>query len=366
MLPAADEHFARPVVFCDRRTMESIEADGPRIEPVWYDTSAASITDLAGAIARNDPDAVVIQHQPGLITWRGLADLLDDRRLRRRISVVVLHTTQHLMEIEETERTAAVAAMARASRVLVHRLADLEFLRRLGLSTNVVVFPQGAPSQAATPVPRALDPAKPDAAPVIGCFGFFLPGKGIPRLIAAAAELRRTWPHLRVKLVNSEYPVPTSAAEIASCRSLAQELGIADCIDWHTGFLPVDQCLELLSGCDLLVLPYDETKESSSSAVRTALASGVPVAVTPVAIFDDAGPAVHRFAAIETAAVATGIDALLRDAKARKSLKAAAGAWLEARSWPSLGQRLRGMLLGLRAQRAMKGGRHALQATGEG
>ena len=359
MLPAPDDYFAKPVILCDHRTVASSEVNGPRIEPTWHDASTASVMDLAGAIARNDPDAVIIQHQPGLISWRGLAGLLNDRRVNERITVVVLHNAQNLIEIDETDRAAATAALACASRVLVHRLADLDFLRRFGVLANVVVFPHGAPPQAETPAPRILNAVVRTASPVIGCFGFFLPGKGIPRLIAAVAKLRQAWPHLRVRLVNAEYPLSVSTEEIARCRVLARELGIEGCIEWHTAFLPTDDALELLGGCDLLILPYDETLESASGAVRIALASGVPVAVTPVAIFEDAGPAVHRFSGMDIAGIVTELDALLCDTAGRQRLKAAASAWLEARSWPSLGRRLRGMVLGLRAERSIRRGQRA-------
>jgi glycosyltransferase involved in cell wall biosynthesis len=89
--------------------------------------------------------------------------------------------------------------------------------------------------------------------------------------------------------------------------------------------------------------------ESSSAAVRSAMASGVPVAVTPAAIFQEAGSAVYRFNDFDVASTVAGIDQLLRDQAARSSHQLAASAWLEERSWAVQGERLRNMLFGLRA-----------------
>jgi hypothetical protein len=68
-----------------------------------------------------------------------------------------------------------------------------------------------------------------------------------------------------------------------------------------------------LAECDLLVLPYDESKESSSASLRSAMASGVPVAATPIAHFENAGTAIHRFDTVNVASTVAGIDLLLRD-----------------------------------------------------
>jgi glycosyltransferase involved in cell wall biosynthesis len=185
---------------------------------------------------------------------------------------------------------------------------------------------------------------------VICCYGFFLPGKGIPRLIEAIAQLRRSWPGLRLKLVNAEYPSPLSSAEINRCRQLASSLELDDAIEWDTGFHTHDESIRRLGACDLLVLPYDESKESSSAALRSALSSGVPVAVTPIAIFDEAGDAVYRFPAIDVASMVADIDLLLRDRDARLRHQEAAAAWLSDRAWDILAERMLDMLNGLRAE----------------
>jgi glycosyltransferase involved in cell wall biosynthesis len=195
------------------------------------------------------------------------------------------------------------------------------------------------------PVIRALTDRD---APLIGCHGFFLPGKGIPQLIEAVAQLQTTWPRLRLRLVNAEYPVLESAAEISGCRTIASELGVYNAIEWDTMFRPCDECLRVLSGCDLLVLPYDHTAESASGALRGALASGVPTAV-PVAIFEEANAAVCHFAGLDAKSLATGIDTLLRDTQERLRLQRSAAVWLAEHDWGALGQRMLGMLMGLRA-----------------
>jgi glycosyltransferase involved in cell wall biosynthesis len=336
-----------PIILCDDRTLLSSD-EGMSVRPVWRLVDPQSIERLIQTIAVEDPHVLLIQHQPGLIGWTDLARLLKDRRVHNRISVVTLHSAARLLEVEAEGRAEIIAALSRASRLLVHQVADLNLLKDFGLTANVALFPQGAPPRFAVPVLRSLTP---EDAPVVGSYGFFLPGKGLSRLIEAVAQLRKDWPKLRLKLINAEHPVTSSQSEIARCRELAASLGLGDAVEWDTGFHPHHESMRKLATCDLLVLPYDESSESSSAALRSAMASGVPVAVTPIGLFQEADTAVHRLKAVDVASAASGIDCLLRDRAARVSYQRAASVWLEHHGWDTLARRLAGMLLGLRASR---------------
>ena len=316
---------------------------------------------LARTVANDNSDAVVIQYQPGLFHWHALTAFLADPRVKSRVTVVTLHAAQRLDDIDDDERAAVVRALSGVSRVLVHRIADMNLLKRLSTDIDSVLIPQGAPNLFATPLIRPLSHGD---APLLGCYGFFLPGKGIGRLIEAVARLRPTWPRLRLRLVNAEYPSPASAAEIALCRQSAVSLGLDDVIEWNTEFRPQDECQRLLSECDLLVLPYDDSKELSSAALRGALSSGAPVAVTPVTIFAEAEDAVHRFAAVDVQSVADGIDALLRDEGCRGQIQQAASKWLADRQWTVIAERMAGMLTGLHRSLPLAPASSAVSVTG--
>ena len=60
-----------------------------------------------------------------------------------------------------------------------------------------------------------------------------------------------------------------------------------------TDFLDDEVAIATLAKCELLVFPYQNTKESASGAVRMGVASGVPIAVSPIPIFDDVNGAIR-------------------------------------------------------------------------
>lgn len=336
----------------DQRCSSTVwEAPWGELIPVrkgWQLGEAAPEHSLVPAIAAADPDVVVIQHQPMLLAWERLARVIEAPELSHRAICVTLHNTRHLLE-EADDRDRVLAALRRCARVVVHTVADANRLKSEGLIANVTLMPHGAPINATSPArvtaPRPL-PRESD--PVIGCYGFFLPHKGIAELISATALLRTIWPRLRLRLVNAEYDSQHSRAEIAACRNAASWAGLAGAIDWRTGFLPPDESRALLTGCDLIVLPYQETKESASGALRLALSSMVPVAVTPLSIFDDASETVARLAGTTPLEIAKGIEALLADPQRRAALQDRTKAWLAENAWPVVAARYQGMLVGVK------------------
>ncbi|MCK8783508.1 glycosyltransferase [Roseomonas sp. NAR14] len=339
----------RVAVLCDERTAPG-EPNSPHGWPVvraWRVLDPRSIEGLLQAIERTDAALVVIQHHPGLINWPELATILTDRRLAGRQVTVTLHNVRDLLASDPLRLPGIAAALATASRVLVHTVRDVNHLKGIGLIDNVTLFPQGADRQEL--VARPARPLPADSAPLIGAYGFLLPHKGFATLIQAFARLRGTWPQARLRMVTAEYPIQDSAEEMARCRHLAAQHGVAEAVEWHTGYLPNAQSLALLHECDLTVLPYQETPESSSAAVRNAIASRTPVAVTPISIFDDVDDAVLRLPGIGVEEVAGGIAALLRDAAARGAVQERAGKWLEEHDWALLGRRLRQIGQGLAA-----------------
>jgi glycosyltransferase involved in cell wall biosynthesis len=333
------------IVLCDERTQAADlpSPGGPAMRVAWRLGDPATADRLAREIAATGARAVVIQHQPGLIQWDALTVLLLDERLAGREIILALHNLLDLQAWPAWDRV--LEAFRRVSRVLVHNARDLNLLKSWGLVGNVALFPHGAlrPTIERHPAQEL----KGLAGPVIGTYGFFLPDKGFDVLIEAVASVRSQWPGVTLRMVTAEYPAEESTAAISHCRALAHSLGVDDVVEWHTDYLPDEGSLALLGCCDLLVLPRRETLESASGAVRVAMASRVPVLVTPVEIFDEMGDAVIRADGLAASAIASGIAAALRNQKLRDQTVDEADRWLEAHDWARLSERLYGMICGL-------------------
>ncbi len=341
------ENISGITILADERSRA--EAGDVPVLPVWRVYDTASLSSLFRGIAAADPSVTVIQHHPGLMLWDMLTHLLEGLAQRHRIAVVTLHNTRHLLEIAAEERTSCLAALSGAARVIVHTAADLNRLKTIGLVHNTVMIPHGsAPAMAGRPAQALPD----SSAPLIGCYGFFLPGKGMPALIESLAIVKRKWPKARLRLVNADYGTVESQAEIDACRKAATSEGLDDSIEWFTEFLPNERSLALLGACDIIVLPHQSSTEAASGSLHTALTAGVPVLVTPLALFEDAGDAVLRASGTSSAEIAASLENALADPDYRRKTQQAASAWTQARSWDKIATRMQGMLIGLSLEHA--------------
>ncbi len=344
-LPESD-HISQFTILADERSEP--EKEPIPVLPCWRLQTPETMKTLLKAVTVSDADIVVIQHQPGLMTWSMLAFLLWKLVRRQKIVTVTLHNTLHLLEIESDERTLVLEALARIARIIVHTITDLNRLKQLGLVGNVAMIPQGAAARRKSIAAGRLSTSD---GPIIGCYGFFLPGKGIPQLIESLRILHNEWPTARLRLVNAKYNDFHSAAEIQACKNIVIEAGLQQFVEWHIEFLPEETSLMLLAECDLIALPYQSSKEASSAAMRTALCAGPPVMVTPLALFDEADDAVLRFPGVTSGEIATGLTQILGDPEGREKSQHQAEIWMANHSWALIAKRTQGMLLGLALER---------------
>jgi glycosyltransferase involved in cell wall biosynthesis len=332
------------------RGEETVEPDGPNVHRCWDGAGNPDLSDLTVQLARADLDAVLIQFNFSFYELRALGALIERLTADGIAVVVFFHSTRDVHDL--SLRTIA-PALGLADRLLVHGIADLNRLKSFGLVDNVTLFPQGVVEH------RAGDAAGtrarldlPGAGPVVASYGFLLPPKGIELLIEAFVAVRQTHPDARLLLVNALYPIPESTALRERCDALIERLGLADAVLLVDAFLEDAESLCLLECADLVVYPYQATAESSSAAVRFGLASGRPVACTPLEIFDDVADIVHRLPGSDATSIADGIINLLADPTLLASHTPRQQEWLRAHSWRVLGRRIAGMVRALVSDRA--------------
>jgi glycosyltransferase involved in cell wall biosynthesis len=345
-----------------------LRPDTPDIRRVWRTGLQDDLSRLAAAITDCDPDIVVFQFNFGFFRLDALGPLIESLVIAGKSVHVVLHSTADVRRPDlNISLQEAAPSLAQATRLIVHGLDDLNRLKDFGLSRNALLFPHGIPTvpgghngdnaslQAAA---RARKVFGLDNRPVIGTFGYLLPNKGLRELIQAhqilckaAQEERAQAPHLL--LVNALYPDAVSEQECEACRSLIRELDLDGAVTLITDYLPEAEALSLLRIADAVVYSYQQTQESVSGAVRLGLASGRPVAVTPLPIFGDVSEVTHMLPGRSPPELAQGLKNLLREAgkwgrlscpssEAACSLSetgARQAEWIATYSWPNVARR---------------------------
>jgi len=207
---------------------------------------------------------------------------------------------------------------------------------------NAALFPHGVIDVPIREVTRI------DVPFVISSYGFLLPHKGLLELLEATSRLVRQGRDVQLRMVNAEYPAPQSKALLKEVRAAIVALGLEDRVTLLTDYLPDHESLAALEAADLIVFPYQSTGESSSAAVRYGLATGRPVAVTPLPIFDDVRRAVCELPGQTPEEIAEGIAGIMDHGMPAND----AGRWRDAHRYSKLAQRLHAMLVQLARRRA--------------
>lgn len=239
---------------------------------------------IIAQIAGKGIDTVVIQHQPGLLRFSYLNELLLKLSEMDVKVFITMHNTRDRSLVFPSKRIEkAVEGLKTCSTVMVHSNSDVEILKALGIEDNVVMIPHGI-----YPPPSDSAESLPIEGRVMGSFGFLLRHKGQLELVEAFERLPG-WDQLLLLCATIE----RSGKMEAKINSLIEKKGLTGRVKLVTDFLDDDVVIASLAKCELLVFPYQNTKESASGAVRMGVAAGVPLAVTPIPIFDDVTGAIR-------------------------------------------------------------------------
>ena len=307
-------------------------AGGPQIVRCWNDAWPADVTGALAHIARVDAQVVHLQTHLAIWTAAAIEPLVALARAGRRV-FVTLHSVRGA-----TPDTSLGQALARLDRLFVHTDADRRQLAAWGLDENVTVLAQGYP-EASTPRCDARSVRRhATSGPVIGTYGFLRPHKGVLEIIRAVARLRRRYPDIALEAITALYPSDDSVQYLDRCRHEAARLGLSERCRFVTDFLEPDECLAALEACDALVLPYATTIDSSSAAVRMAIASRRPVVATRVPVFADVRDSILTVDRRSPRALAAAITSVLEDDVLRSQMAAAADRRLAEHAWSMVGR----------------------------
>lgn len=327
---------------------ELVGDEDENVERVWQkDILGASMVPLAAALDFAGVNTVVVQHNFGFHDPHEFNRFLLGQREAGRTLVVEMHSTIDPPPQEKRSIAMFADGLRAADRVLVHSIADLNRLKAHGMIENVALFPLGLIDGAEVEfAPRRRDRFE------IASYGFCLPRKGLPNLLSAFEQLAAADPRVSLHLVNAQFNAEVSRTLVAELADRIARSAYRDRIRFNNNFLSDEQAINFLRAADLIVFPYEASGESASAAARFGIASGRPVAVTPLPIFDELKNATFTLPGVDAPDLVVGLRDIIRklseggdEVKARAR---ASAAWREEHSYGKLATRLSGLIRGLR------------------
>nr|MBL0721372.1 glycosyltransferase [Sulfurovaceae bacterium] len=318
---------------------KTIQKDSDKVYRCWSAGDGNSLKDLEKKIDERDNEVLVIQFNYSFFDFPNFYEFLEKQIKDGRTIIIMMHSTTDAESTAHKKLDFLAPILAQVERVLVHTISDLNRLKEYGLINNVAIFPHGVVDWSSS-----IQKKKNDIF-TLASYGFFLPHKGLLELIETISIIKQNMP-IKLKMVNSAYPIPISKELIDVAKSRIIELGLEDNIELITNFLTDNDSLEHLHSSDLVIFPYQETGESSSASVRYGLASGRDVAVTPLGIFEDVEEATYKLSGTAPEMMAKSIIEIIRDietltnTKKAKTKKESRERWIREHLYISLGTRL--------------------------
>ncbi len=327
-------------------TEHLLAPDTLNVHRCWHTGDGHGYENLEQTIETLKLDTVVIQFNYSFYDFGHFPSLIEKLHQKSHTIVIMLHSTSDAEITPHKKLSMLASTFKKCDRILVHTSDDLNRLKFLGLVENVSLFPHGIPDWKIK-----SNTSQNNNIFKLATYGFFLPHKGLLEIIDTVAILRKKGINLKLIMVNSRYPVPQSAELIIKANEKIKTLALENEITLKTDYLSDEACLSELSEADLVVFPYQETGESSSAAVRYGIASGTPVAVTPLKIFDDVEPAVFKLPGTTPEEMAIGLEQLIGQIKINTNTflekKDTLQRWIDIHSYHKIGQRLYNTLVSL-------------------
>jgi glycosyltransferase involved in cell wall biosynthesis len=352
-IAAYSEHLtdciSEDVIILAPRMAERLAPDCDNVVRCW-DHTDLQLDDLNAAIKSHGIDTLVVQFNYGFFEFGAIAEFLNTQAARGVNVVMTMHATVDPTNAPDRRLSLLVPALRTCHRILVHSVRDMDRLKHIGLSDNVTLFPLGVKEVSGQDSGTTSQERRSRDAHdfTIASYGFFLPHKGLLELIDAVALLRSKGHKVVLNMFNAEYPNSDSQQLVQQAILKIQALGLTKFVTLRTDFLSDKESLSQLKQSDLVVYPYQETGESASAAVRFGLAAMTPVAVTPLAIFDDVSQAVFRLPGFTAEHIAEGVSILIEGLRSNSeetiSTLGHAKAWTQAHQFSKLAVRLLGIL----------------------
>jgi len=295
-------NFAEPPLILANKE-QSILPDGENVIRCWTMDNDEQLRELEEYIHEIGLDVVVFQFNYGFFNIPTLNKLLL-RLIDRGVQCyITLHCTIDPKHDTKRKLEFMVPALKKCTRVMVHSVHDLNRLKNLGVFRNTVIIPHG--------ILWEKKHTNTSEEYTIASYGFLLPHKGLQQLLHAFYLLKQKDSRFKLIMCNALHPAPESQACYQVLKDLVALYHLEDSVEFHTDFLPDKESMSILRRAKTLVFPYQNTNESASGAVRMGLSTGLPVAATPLPIFDDVKEAVHTLPGTSPEDLADGIYLLM-------------------------------------------------------
>ncbi len=229
-------------------------------------------------------EVVCLQHEFGVYGGDAGGHILSLLAELKAPVITTLHTV--LTHPNEYQSWVMRELIARSKRLVVMTRHTRQLLceRYQAPPEKVEMIAHGIPDTAWSDTQPAKKRLGLDGHRVVLTFGLLSPGKGIEDALRGVAAVVPQCPDLVYVILGATHPhVVREQGENyrKSLEKLAEDLGIADNVQFHNRFVDLAELTEFIAAADVYVTPYLNEAQAVSGTLAYAFGCGKPVVSTP-------------------------------------------------------------------------------------
>lgn len=318
-----------------------VDTDGLNVIRCW-ESPLCQFDTLFSEIIKKNIDIIHFQFNFGLFQ---LSNLIQLKNKLQKMGVKVILTFHGTVGPKEIRLENYSSDLQTFDSIIVHTEGDLKRMSDIGVKENVALIPQGIKTIRNHKTLQNKEYLKFRKFPIIATFGFCLPHKGILETIQAISLLKKEYNNILFLVLSALYPVNESQAYFERCQKEVNDLDLIENVLFFPDFIDEKRVYDLLQTSDIIVMPYTETKESSSGAVKFTFSTLKPIIVTDIPIFNEYQEEVFKIPQSSPEEISQGIRDILGDAELRKKIVKRMEDKMLSESWDAVAQQYKKLLL---------------------
>ncbi|HOW14883.1 glycosyltransferase [Methanosarcina sp.] len=323
-----------------------IAMDGENVIRCW-EPYFDDLSTLCNKILESDLDIIHVQFNFGFFELSALAKMVKKLKEKGIKLIITFHSVGDTEFMNKPVKLDSIKTELKlVDKIWVHSSNDVRELSEKGIVDNVIKIPHGNvvfDNNEKEELKKGIF----KNSKIISTFGFLLPHKGVLETIRALPSIISEYPDVLFLVVSSIFPDEISSKYYESCKKEVAKLGLKDHVIFFTDFLEKQEIIYLLQSSDIVVMPYKDTKEAASGAIRFALASHRPVIVTDIPIFGEFEEEVYKIPSCSPDEIKKGIMKLYENEKLQKEIARSAERKIKEISWPNIANMYENVLLQL-------------------
>lgn len=305
---------------------------------LWKDASDSNVNQLISALKDCLSDIVLIQFNFGFFSLENLKKIIEEVSKTKKIVLEIHKTEDAILNNKKVSFKTISSKLNICSAIIVHQQQDKDRLISFGIKENIIhIIPHGQILAPYVPAKLIKEKNKIQSKHVIGSYGFLLPHKGQYELIQSVKILKEKYQDILLIMSCSIFNSKESKEYHKKCVDFIKENDLENNVYLNSNYLDNNQSISLLENADICALPYHNTGESASGAVRFLTSIRRPLLLSKQNIFKELENCSYQIENVDPQSIADGISYLFENdtSKMIDNLNQ----YLEKNSWYSIARK---------------------------